>query len=52
MVDKELITIEELIKELEKFDKNDKVFLSDPASLYVYSCKTNESTKIKRVVQY
>jgi hypothetical protein len=51
-VDEKLITIEELIKELEKFDKNDMVYLSDPSSLYVYSCETHKSTKIKRVVHY
>ena len=49
-MDEKLITVEELIKELEKFDKNDEVYLSDPGGLYVYNFRTDDSIRIDRVI--
>lgn len=49
-MDEKLITVEELIKELEKFDKNDDVYLSNPAGLYVYNVRTGANIKIDKVV--
>ena len=47
-----IITIKELIEQLQKFDEDSEVVLSDPAGLFVYCAKTGKSYHIKDVRYY